>query len=363
MAETASLAGRRVSHYQVIEQIGAGGMGVVYRAHDERLDRDVALKVLPAGTLADESARKQFRREALALAKLNHPNIATIYDFDSQDGVDFLAMELIGGRPLNEKLRHGPLSERDVRSLGQQLAEGLAAAHEQNVIHRDLKPGNLFVTPDERLKILDFGLAKLRRPESDSEMTQSLETTAGGFSGTIPYMSPEQLRGQQPDPRSNIYAAGAVLYEMATGRRPFLQMQSAELMAAILQENPPSARTANRKLSPQLDSVIAKSLEKEPGRRYQTARELRVALEGQDGRRLEAPSRLRVYAAGGALGVLLFVGVGVVLKTRGRGGEGTDSGTAAGKHKSSSVRTTKTTTQRSIAMLKFRNTSGRPEEK
>ncbi|MGA7632650.1 MAG: serine/threonine-protein kinase, partial [Terriglobales bacterium] len=152
--------GRILSHYRIVEQIGAGGMGVVYRAHDEQLDRDVALKVLPAGTLADDAARRQFRKEALALAKLSHPNIATVFEFSSQEGVDFLAMELIPGRPLSERLLGGAMPQPEIVRLTTQLAEGLAAAHDQGVIHRDLKPANLFVTPDGRLKILDFGLAK-----------------------------------------------------------------------------------------------------------------------------------------------------------------------------------------------------------
>jgi eukaryotic-like serine/threonine-protein kinase len=163
------MTGKTISHYCILEKIGAGGMGEVYRAHDQELDRDVALKVLPAGMLADEAARKRFRKEALALAKLNHPNMETIFEFSGQDGVDFLAMELIPGRPLNEKLAEGPLPEREIVRLGVQAAEGLAAAHDQGIIHRDLKPANLMVIPDGRLKILDFGLAKLIHPDLDAE--------------------------------------------------------------------------------------------------------------------------------------------------------------------------------------------------
>ena len=156
------MIGQTIGHYRIVEKIGAGGMGEVYRAHDLQLDRDIALKVLPAGTLSDESARKQFRKEALALAQLNHPNIATVHEFSTQDGLDFIAMELIPGNTLGERLDSGSLPEKDILQFGTQLAEGLAAAHEHGLVHRDLKPRNLMVTPDGRLKILDFGLAQWR---------------------------------------------------------------------------------------------------------------------------------------------------------------------------------------------------------
>ena len=280
MEPASEFVGHLLGHYRIVEQIGAGGMGVVYRARDEQLDRDVALKVLPAGTLADDAARKQFRKEALALAKLSHPNIATVFEFSSQDGLDFLAMELIPGRPLSERLFAGAMPQPETVRLAAQLAEGLAAAHDQGVIHRDLKPANLFVTPDGRLKILDFGLAKHTPTSSGADMTRSITADTGTVSGTVPYMSPEQLRGLPVDPRSDIYAAGAVLHEMATGRRAFPQSQSAELMGAILYESPASARSVNKYVSAGLESIISKSLAKDPSQRYQSARELRVALEG-----------------------------------------------------------------------------------
>ncbi|MGH9651217.1 MAG: protein kinase domain-containing protein, partial [Terriglobales bacterium] len=258
--------------------IGAGGMGVVYRAHDERLDRDVALKVLPAGTLADEAARKRFRKEALTLSKLNHPNIETVFDFDTENGVDFLAMELIPGATLDQKLLAGPLPEKDVLRLGQQLAEGLAAAHTEGIIHRDLKPGNLRLTPDGRLKILDFGLAKLLHPVSDVAVTASI-TETHAVTGTLPYMAPEQLRGEPSDARSDIWAAGAVVYEMATGRRPFPQLSGPMLIEAILHQEPQPPSTISGAVSPPLESIIVKALDKDPERRYQSAKELRVDLE------------------------------------------------------------------------------------
>ncbi|HTS12991.1 MAG TPA: protein kinase [Candidatus Limnocylindrales bacterium] len=273
------MIGQILGHYRILDQLGAGGMGVVYRAHDEQLDRNVALKVLPPGVLADEGARKRFRQEALALAKLNHPNIETVYEFGSQDGVDYLAMELIAGQPLNEKLKTGAVTDRDLMRFGVQLTEGLAAAHEAGVIHSDLKPANIFVTPDNRLKILDFGLAKLLRSGEDNDITQTLTSHTDAMAGTLPYMSPEQLRGEETDARSDIYAAGTVLYEMATGSRPFPQPQAAQLIGAILHTEPPPPRTLNERIPPGTEAVILKSLDKSPSSRYQTAREFRAALE------------------------------------------------------------------------------------
>jgi tetratricopeptide (TPR) repeat protein len=252
---------------------------VVYCALDEELDRKVALKVLSSGTLADDDARKQFRKEALALAKLNHPNIETVYAFSSQDGLDFLVMELISGVPLNQKLKGGPVSEREVVRFGVQMCDGLAAAHDQGVIHRDLKPSNLFITAENRLKILDFGLAILLKPAEAGDITRSITEVPGRVEGTLPYMSPEQLRGESTDARSDIYSAAAVLYEMSTGSRPFPQTQTAQLMGAILHQEPAPLRSLNGRFSPGLEAVIRKGLDKEKSERYQTAREFRIALE------------------------------------------------------------------------------------
>jgi len=272
-----------LGHFRILEKIGQGGMGVVYRARDERLERDVALKVLPAGALADDGARRRFRKEALALAQVNHPNIGVIHDFDCEEGVDFLVMEYIPGATLSERL-NAPLPEKEVARLGRQLADGLAAAHGQGIVHQDLKPGNLRVTPDERLKILDFGIAKLLRVESDGDATLT-ETATGKISGTVPYMSPEQLQGERVDARSDIYAAGTVLYEMATGERPFGTAHGARLIDAILHQAPEPPRAVNPKVSPELEAIILKALDKDPERRYQSAKELRVDLE-----RLAAPT-------------------------------------------------------------------------
>src|SRR4029077_3367729 len=208
------------------------GMGVVYRAHDLRLQRDVALKVLPSGSINAEQ-RSRFRNEALALSRLNHPNIATVYDFDNQGDLDFLVMELISGVGLDEMLRAGPLPEPEALRLGIQLAQGLAAAHRQHLIHRDLKPANLRITPEGHLKILDFGLSKILQPESPSVLTVSLRET-GLVVGTLPYMSPEQLRGDPVDARTDLWSAGAVLHEMAAAHPPFPQPTQAALINAIL---------------------------------------------------------------------------------------------------------------------------------
>ena len=273
------MIGRKLQHYQVLTHLGAGGMGVVYCALDEDLDRKVALKVLSAGILADDEARKQFRKEALALAKLNHPNIETVFEFGTQDGLDFLAMELISGVPLNEKLKNGPLAEREALRLGVQMCDGLTAAHEQGIIHRDLKPSNLFITADNRLKILDFGLATLLRPTEEVDIAKTVTELHGRIVGTLPYMSPEQLRGEPTDARSDIYSAGVVLYEMVTASRPFPQHQTAQLMGAILHKDPAPLHSFSDRVSAGLQAVILKALEKERSERYQTARELRTALE------------------------------------------------------------------------------------
>lgn len=279
-----------LGHYRIIEQIGAGGMGVVYRARDERLDRDVAVKVLPPGTLADDSARKRFRKEALALSRLNHPNIATVHDFDSEEGIDFLVTELVPGMTLDEKLMAGALPEQDVVRIGMQMADGLVAAHREGVIHRDLKPGNLRLTPEGRLKILDFGLAKRVDPVDQGTITQSI-AEAGGAGGTLPYMAPEQLKGEKEDTRSDLWAAGVVLYEMATGRRPFEGKTTIALADEIVHAPPPSPQGLQPRLSARLADIILKCLEKNAENRYQSAKELLVDL-----RRLAMPAPLPAAA-------------------------------------------------------------------
>jgi eukaryotic-like serine/threonine-protein kinase len=268
------------SHYRVVERLGSGGMGEVYRARDEKLGRDVALKVLPSGALADEEARRRFRKEAAALSRLGHPHIATLFDFDTTDGTDFLVMELVVGPTLEEELGRGPLAEKELVRLGAQLARGLMAAHEHGVIHRDLKPSNLGLTSDGLLKILDFGLAHLvRSDETKAQVTTATESAIGHVVGSPPYMAPEQLLGKAVDARTDLYAAGACLYELATGRRPHGEKRGPSLTEAILHEAPPPPRTICGAISPGLEAVVLKALDKDPRLRYQAAKELLVDLE------------------------------------------------------------------------------------
>lgn len=278
------MIGQTVGHYSIIAKIGAGGMGEVYSARDTRLERDLALKILPAGSLVDEAARKRFRKEALALSRLNHPNIATIYDFDTDSGIDFIAMELVNGETLVEKAASGAMPEKMVAALGSQIADALEDAHEHGIVHRDLKPGNVMVTSKGRVKVLDFGLAKLFHPAGEMTTAETLSATRV-IAGTLPYMSPEQLQGEQPDPRSDIFSLGGVLYEIATGQRPFPETISSRLTDAIMHQVPVSPRALNSRISPELERVILKCLDKDPENRYQSARELAVDL-----RRLSTPN-------------------------------------------------------------------------
>lgn len=259
-------------------------MGVVYRARDEHLDRDVAIKVLPAGTLATPADRRRFRKEALLLSKLNHPNIETVHDFDSQDGLDFLVMEYVPGTTLAHRLTNGPLPEKELVRLGTQVAEALAVAHDHGVLHRDLKPANLQVTPEGRVKILDFGLAKLLPAGAEASEAET-DTAMGRPVGTWPYMSPEQLRGESVDARTDIWSMGVVLYEMSCGQRPFRGATAPHLSDQILHQPTLTPRAHNPHVSPHLERIILKCLEKDPGSRYQSAKDLAVDL-----RRLAAGS-------------------------------------------------------------------------
>jgi eukaryotic-like serine/threonine-protein kinase len=343
------MVGEKLSHYRLVEQIGAGGMGVVYRAYDEELERDVALKVLPAGTLADEAARKRFHKEALALAKLNHPNVATVHEFGHDSGTDFLVTEYIAGITLDVKLATGALPVREVIRLGAQLAQGLSAAHERGVVHRDLKPANLRLTPDGRLKILDFGLAQLMPRASSLGLTATL-TQSQEVTGTLPYMAPEQLRGEATDARIDIWAAGAVLYEMATGRRPFPETNGPLLINAILNRDPEPPSTLNAHVSPGLENVILKALDKDPSRRYQSVRELGIDLERLTAGTspLAKPRSRPPLLAAGVMVVLLVVMVGGYFFWL-RGKSTKPSANASVKLRPS------------VAVLGFKNLAGKPE--
>jgi eukaryotic-like serine/threonine-protein kinase len=270
-----NMAGKTVSHYRMIEQIGAGGMGVVYLARDETLDRQVALKFLPPGSLVEGSSRKRFHKEALALAKLSHPNIETIYEFDSQDGVDFLVTEYVAGVTLADRIANGPLTESELLDIAIQIASALEEAAANGLVHLDLKPRNMMLTQKGQVKLLDFGLARIVAP-SEADRTQSL--TAIVAAGTPPYMSPEQLLGGPLDVRTDIYALGACLYEMATGQTPFRAPTLPELIASILQSPAVSPSSIRPNLSPGLEKVILKCLEKDPEGRYRTAAALLADL-------------------------------------------------------------------------------------
>ncbi len=269
-----SLVGQKLGHYRFLERIGAGGMGEVYRAHDEHLDREVAIKVLSAGTLADENARRQFRNEALACSKLAHPNIATVFDFDTQNGADFLVTEFVAGQTLHEMIAAGPLPQEQVLDLGRQLADALSVAHGHGIVHRDVKPGNLRLAADGRLKVLDFGLARVLDVVNAETPTDPSASSDAGVAGTLAYMAPEQLRGEAPDPRSDIYSAGVVLYEMITGRLPFPESVAPALIDAILHQPPEPPSQLRPGISPRLEQIVLKCLEKDPEVRYQSCIEL-----------------------------------------------------------------------------------------
>ncbi len=275
------MIGQLLGHYRVLKRIGTGGMGEVYLARDERLGREVAIKVLPQSALASEAVRKRLRKEARALSKLNHPNIETLLEFDNEGEVEYLVVEYVAGTSLDDILSKGPLPEKETARLGVQLADGLAAAHAQKVVHCDLKPANLRITADGRLKILDFGIAKLLKPPREASGTDATTESASGnqaMAGTLPYMAPEQLQSQLVDARSDTWGAGAVLYEMSTGQRPFREETGPRLIDAILHQPLVPPRALNSRISPEFERIIVKCLAKEPENRYQSAQELEVDL-------------------------------------------------------------------------------------
>ncbi len=273
----------QISHYRILNLLGAGGMGEVWRAQDTRLDREVAIKLLPASFAFDPDRLLRFEQEARATSALNHPNILTVHDIGTHDGAPFIVAELLDGEELRAELDQGALPQRKAIGYARQIADGLAAAHARGIVHRDLKPENLFVTRDGRVKILDFGLAKLRPQRNDpigSDLaTQKKITDPGAVMGTIGYMAPEQVRGQEADHRADIFSFGVIVYEMLSGSRTFSGESAIEVMNAILKEEPPELSESNAKISPQLERIVRRCLEKGPERRFQSASDLGFALE------------------------------------------------------------------------------------
>jgi len=295
-------AGSRLGPYEILAPLGAGGMGEVYRAKDPRLGREVAIKVLPASFSKDPDRLRRFEHEARAAGVLNHPNITAVYDIGSADNAPYVVTELLEGETLRSRLATGALSARKALDYAIQIARGLAAAHEKGIVHRDLKPENLFVTKDGRVKILDFGLAKLKLPEEGSEKTDLQTATAGTepgvVLGTMGYMSPEQVRGKPADYRSDIFAFGAILYEMLSGKRAFHGDTAADTMSAILTKEPPELSATNRDVHPGLDRIVRHCLEKNPEERFHSAHDLAFDLEALSGvstpTAAVAPSRARL---------------------------------------------------------------------
>ncbi len=279
---TTIVPGTKLGDYEVVRLLGSGGMGEVFRAHDSRLGRDVAIKVLPSFLSRDPDRLRRFQQEARAAAALNHPNILAVHQMGTHEGAPYLVSELLEGSTLREQLVRGPLPVRKAVDYGVQIARGLAAAHEKGIAHRDLKPENLFVIKDGRVKILDFGLAKLTQAEKPSEHTaptMGAETEPGVVMGTVGYMSPEQVGGRPADYHADIFAFGAILYEMLSGRRAFQKPTSAETMSAILNEEPPGISQILPNLPPALARVVHRCLEKNPEQRFQSASDLAFALE------------------------------------------------------------------------------------
>ncbi len=314
-------AGQRVSHYEIQEKLGEGGMGAVYRAYDTQLRRPVALKVLPPEYAADPERRSRLLREARAASALSHPNIVAVYEVGSDNGVDFIAMELIEGKSLGEIIPAKGLPLGKALDYAVQIAGGLAKAHTAGVVHRDLKPGNIMLTRDGLVKLLDFGLAKRERvckPGEDEETVTEPQTKEGTIAGTMQYMAPEQLQGKEADSRGDIFAFGLVLYEMVTGRRAFEAGNSASLIAAILTAQPPPVASLQPLTPPWLDRVLQRCLAKDPDDRWQSARDLKAEIEwlagGLGG--LAAPAavparRLRFRVAWLAAAVLACAGAAI----------------------------------------------------
>lgn len=327
-----NLIGQEVSHYRILSKLGSGGMGVVYEAEDIRLGRRVALKFLPEKLVCDQKALQRFEREARAASSLNHPNICTIYEVEEHDRQPVIVMELLEGKSLKQRIREGPISPDELLDFGIQTCDALEAAHAKGIIHRDIKPGNIFVVGHGRVKILDFGLAKVRSPHFAEDQSEEESLTLDGIiPGTTSYMSPEQVRAEEIDARSDLFSLGVVLYEMATGQRPFGGKNRILMMNAILNKQPAAPSHVNPSLPAALDTIIARALEKDREGRYQRAADLCIDLKRFKREQgpaaavraapvkldvppvLSAPRRLKKTWVGGllALGLLLLLGLAV----------------------------------------------------
>ena len=320
-------SGAKLGPYEILSPLGAGGMGEVYRAHDPRLEREVAIKVLPASYSRDADRLRRFELEARAVAALNHPNIVSVFDLGTYEEAPYVVSELLEGETLRDRLQAGAFTARKAIDFAIQIAHGLAAAHQKGIAHRDLKPENIFITKDGRVKILDFGLAKLTQPEGSSAAQTSLPTTPSGTEpgvvlGTVGYMSPEQVRGAPADHRSDIFAFGAILYEMLSGQRAFKRDSSIETMTAILKEDPPELSATNKNISPGLERVVNHCLEKSPEQRFQSARDLAFGLEALSGisgttaaQKTMAASSKKVWvrALGAGLVAAMLLALGIIV--------------------------------------------------